>query len=122
MQMFNGVLRIRQEAEDARRVLAEPAAHCPPVEPGPYNGGCDSGSRLPGLSASEFAESVESLVGGCARVPTSESSLKSSAHGVMAEQLESGMKLLLNMFSRVILVSRMELLQFDKDVVNMIAS
>ena len=39
MQVFHGVLGIKQEAEDARRVLAEPAAHGPPVEPSPHNGG-----------------------------------------------------------------------------------
>ena len=80
MQMLNGVLRIRQEAEDARRVLAEPAAHRPPVEPSPNNGGCDPGSGLPGLSMSKLAKPVDSLVGGCMRVPTSKSGLETSAH------------------------------------------
>ena len=60
MKVFHGVLGIRQEAEDARRVLAKPADHGPPVQPCSHNGGRDPGSRLPGLSASRFAESVES--------------------------------------------------------------
>ena len=53
VKVLDTVAGVRQEAEDAWRVLAEPAAHRPPVEPRANDGGCDPGRGLFELSTSE---------------------------------------------------------------------
>ena len=85
MKVFNAVTSIRQEAEDARRVLAEPAAHRPPVEPGPNDGGCDPGCGLLELSMSKRTKLGNGLVSGRVGIPASKSRLEAGAHSGSAK-------------------------------------
>ena len=119
--MLNAVLRVRSEAEDARRVLAESAAHRPPVEPGPHKRGSDPGGGKLSLSTRKLAKSVNGVTGGRTSVPTRESGLEANLHSMFAQQLESGLKLPLKQLLRVGSVLRMLCLEVAQNVVDIIA-
>ena len=84
VEMLDTVAGVRLEAEDAWRVLAKPAAHRPPVEPGANDGGCDPGRGLFEQSTSESTRVSNRLVGGCVGIPLSKPGPEADTHSVLS--------------------------------------